>query len=181
MFERFSIGGHFPGLVTRLEKILLGLVAVLRAGVVMGQQAGEFVQAILEQHLDRLRNTAVDGAPVLGKNTSVGRLLYQCMLEDVLNLRQLLTLADELRMLEFGQAAVEVGLSLADDLKHPVEKTATDDRGQFQRLFDVLFQPVDARQNQALNRVRKLYLIHLLDQLPGLIPGIANQNAVGHQ
>jgi hypothetical protein len=94
VLEGLDVGGHSAGLVTGLEQILLGLFPILGVRVVVSKQTGELVEAILEQHLDRLRDAAVDSPPALGENAAVGSFLDQRVLEDVLDLRQPLSVTD---------------------------------------------------------------------------------------
>ena len=181
VFKCFGVGGHAAGQITGLEQVLLRLVPILGAGVVVGQQAREFVEASLEQHLDRLRHAPVDRAPVLGEDAAVGGLVHQRVLEDVFDLRQALPLADQLRMLELRDARFKRTPRRADDLQHPVEEAAADHRSELERLLHLFIEAVDPCQDQALHRVGQVHLIDLPDDLPRLVFRAAHQHAIGDQ
>ena len=181
MLERLGVGGHAAGLVAGLEQPGLRLFPVLGAGVVVRQQAREFVETIGKQQLDGMGHALVDAAPVLGQDAAVGRLLHQPVLEDVFEVGQALLLADQLGLLQLGEALAQLAARLAERFEHAIEEAAADHRGQLQGLLGLVVEPVDACQDQALQRVGQLYLVDLPDQLPAARRGVAHQRAVADQ
>ena len=181
MLQRFGVGGHAAGLVAGLEQIDLRLLPVFGARVVVRQQAREFVEPVREQRLDGLRHAPVDGAPVLRQDAAVGRLLHERVLEDVLQVRQALPLADELGLLQLGQALAQLAAGLADGFQHAVEETAPDYRGQLQRLLGLFVETVDAREDQPLQRVGQQHLVDPPHQLPGAVIRVAHEHPVADQ
>ena len=181
MVQRLGVGGHPTGLVAGLEQVVLRLLPILGVGVVVGQHTGELFQPMLEQCLDGLRHAAVDRPPLIDQDAAVGGFLHQRVLEDVLDLRHSLAPADQLHRLKLRHAGVLRLRRPVDHLQHPAKEAAADNRGQLQGLLDLVRQPVDARQDQALHGVGDVQAFDLLRQGQAVVIRIAYQHPLRQQ
>ena len=127
VLQRLGVGGDAAGLIAGGEQRGVSVLPVLGAGIVIGEQAHEFVAVICKQALDSLSHATVDRAAALGKEAAVGRLLHQRMLEDVFDLRDLLAQPDQLGVLKPADALLHVVGGLTDRLQDAQEEAAPDD------------------------------------------------------
>ena len=96
MLERLGVSGHRRRLVPRAHQELVGLLPLLGARVVVGQDGRELIEPIGEETLDEDRHGTVQMAALLEEHALVGSLLDECVLENVGQFRQARRLADQL-------------------------------------------------------------------------------------
>ena len=91
------------------------------------------------------------------------------MLEDVLQVGPARLLQHQVHTLQLREIRVELPVSLRHGGKQLVQETPADDGGHLQRVAHVVAQPIDARQQDALQGVGDLNVGDFLRCAPALV------------
>ena len=123
----------------------------------LGQLVRVIAQAVGVEMLDRHHDLGVEIAPPVVKQTRVGHVVGQSVLECVLKVREKPCLVEELGSLEMGQALSETFLGqLRNGWKQRERYVLADDGGDLQETFILQGEPVDARRQHHLDGGRDL-------------------------
>jgi hypothetical protein len=143
---------RFPGGEQRVVHRLLRLV---RAAEVMREELGHLMGSFRVEALQRRARRRVMGAPAPLEEARVRHLLGQRMLEDVHRLLGAGPLVEELQTHQLPQRVLEAGARAAPHRREQPERDLTaEHRGSLEEALGVLRQPVDARQEDLLDRLR---------------------------
>ena len=145
------------------------LVLVVGGQPVVGQQAGDLVLTPGVPRLQPLRGLAMQAVPIGGDQRAVRGLLDQRVLEAVLGLGPSTSLTHQVQAHQVVQRLPHHALLGADHgLEQRQPELPAEDRRGHQRLPGAGIQPVDARQDDLLDRGRHLER-RVVDEPPALL------------
>src|SRR5258705_6514475 len=130
--NRLGVARHPACLVASLEEVVLGAFPLLRRREVMSEDAGELVESIREQRLDRGRDVEMQFPATVDQDAVVRRLLDEGVGEQELQFRLLPALPDELELLETREVLVERGVGVVEGVEHAVQEAPPDDARDLQ-------------------------------------------------
>ena len=141
----------------------------------MSQSLDVLAEPIPVLRLDRLHDARVHGAPPLLRQTAVGHLVRQRVLERVFQLGEEIGLVQELRRLQPRQARGHGLLGQPGNVPQQRERDiVADDRRRLQQVPLLGRQPIDPRRQHRLHRRRDLQRRGVLRHV--ILPAPASQD-----
>ena len=134
----------------------------------LGQLFGPLGQSIPSQRFQDPNDARMQRAPPLLEQTAVGHLVRQSVREGVCWLREEARLVQELRSLELGEMAAQVGVrQVGNGSQQGKRHFCTNDGGGLEQALGLGRQAVDARGQDGLHGHRHLNTLQRLRQAIG--------------
>ena len=171
--ERLGISGDPDCLVARLDQVLASFRPLTRVRELKGEHAEEVVETVRVLPLDRRRDQSMEVTALLQEDGLIGDVVYQRVLEDVLEFRHASALPNEAGGVELAEGLIDGTQVRENGAQESISKAAADHRGHPQYLARIVLESVDAGTDQAAERVGNCHLMELFRRAPAplrLIP-----------
>ena len=163
-----AMGRARHGLVSRLPAVHQGLVPHLAPQGMVRQAFDLLCQPVLSERFQSLDDASMQHSPPLVQQATVGHLVRQGMLEGVFQLGEEARLVQELRSLEVGEVAVQLGVwQVGNGGQEGTRHLRANNRGGLQQALGLGWQPVDAGRQHGLHGRRHLDAVQRLRQAIG--------------
>ncbi len=158
--ERFPVREHGAGGLGRPVRMDRGRFPRLGLPVVMGEPGSQLAEALGVQALERLARPAMELAAARGEQRGLGDLLRERVLEGVDDLLARRALEEELQARELAEMGLDRARAVPDRGEKGRGELPAQDRRGLKDALGLLVEPVDARGEHAMHRVRDRKVRH---------------------